>query len=631
MSRLLAAALAALLLLPGAARAQADAKKAETPPAQDEVDAKTKAAIERAVEKAKEDLRDEVRAEIQGAQSAAEFLGAVAEGPKLEFLELNGYLRTRGQVLVNLDLDAGFDPSGFTLFPRPLQDPEGRDTLATANMRFRLEPTLNVSESVRLRAQVDVLDNYALGSSTSSLFDAPFSPYPVPFYGSSRLSATGDLTADRDPIQVKRAWAEIQTPVGLLSFGRMPSEWGLGILTHAGEGLDDDFGDTVDRLQFALPPVGTPLGSIVFVPILDFDSEGVLNADPRFGPGFGQPFDAESGDDARTYAIKAARIDTEDEIRRKLERNESSVNFGAYYNYRTQRWTYPLWRDVGFVDPNLANPYEDTAAAAVKRNTYAHVLDLWARVLTPRWRLELEGVGVAGHIGRTFVDVNSDTATPELEREELGRVLLRQWAATLVTEYQAIPGKVTVGGELGVASGDPAPGFGNNPGRYGATGAAAPEFPLYGSIEGPQFGQPGDDSIRNFRFNPAYRVDLILWQRILGQVTDAWYVKPKLRWSILPGLAFDAAVVYSQALHASSTPSASSAATIDDPTTPVDERYLARGGSKPLGLEVDGKLSLESGNGFVAWSEIGLLQPLGGLGEDLSRGWVLNFGLAAKF
>src|SRR5512133_2835834 len=179
------AALAAFLLLAGAARGQearkpedkkapAAAQPAATPPAAaaqpaGELDPATRAAIQREVEKARDQIRDEVRAELQGAQSAAEFLGAVAEGPKLEFLQLDGYFRFRGQLLNSLDLGRAADPGGYFLFPHPLLSSKG-GTLATANMRLRLEPTLNVSELVRVRAQVDVLDNYVLGSSTSTLF-----------------------------------------------------------------------------------------------------------------------------------------------------------------------------------------------------------------------------------------------------------------------------------------------------------------------------------------------------------------------------------------------------------------------------------------------------------------------------
>ncbi len=645
MFRLLAG-LAAALLLAGSARAQekktdaaetnAKTKAAAAPPEVEkktesaEIDAKTKAAIQREVDKAKEDLRNEVRAEMQGAQSAAEFLGAVAEGPKLAFFELDGYYRVRGQLMDDLDLGGGKDASNHFLFPVPLGDPTHHSTLSTANMRLRLEPTLNVSEHVRVRAQIDVLDNYVLGSSTSNLYDDPASPYPVPFYGSSRAVLQNDPRADRPAVSPKRAWAEVQTPVGLLSFGRMPSEWGLGILTSAGSGIDDDYGDTVDRIQFALPPVTTPIGRLTFVPILDFDAEGVLYTDPHFGPGVGQPFDAEPGDDGRTYGVKVARLDTDDEVRRKLERNETSVNYGAYYNYRTQRWVYPEWLTQG-----LATTYPDTTQSEPARSehvsAYAHVLDLWFRLQRPRWRIEAELVGVWGNIGKAWAfEVDPLTNQPVTDPttglqviDDLGRVLLRQWGGSVVAEVKAIPNRLTFGVEVGAASGDDAPGFGTS--RVGMTPSTPFGLALYGSLDGPQFGcttatpTSCDNTIRNFRFNPAYRVDLVLFRHILGQVTDAAYAKPKLRWEILPGLTLDAAVIYSRAIMAQSTPSAGPD---------------GKGADASLGIEGDGVLTYTSGDGFQAFGEWGVLQPLKGLaaqGVNLSRGHFLAFGFAVKF
>jgi uncharacterized protein (TIGR04551 family) len=594
MSRLIAA-LAASLLLAAPARGQDD-KKPEA-----EVDAKTRAAIQREIEKAKEDIRNEVRAEIQGAQSAAEFLGTVAEGPKLEFLELDGYLRTRGALMVNLDVNDALDESDAPLFPQPLQDPFGRDSLNTANLRLRLEPTLNVSEHVRVRAQIDVLDNRVLGSSPARAFDDEGSPYPVPFYGSQPVLVEDDPRADRPAISPKRVWAEIQTPVGLLSFGRMPSDWALGILTNAGAGIDADYGDSVDRVQFALPPVSTPIGRLAFVPILDFDSEGVLNAD-RLGEAVGQPFDAESGDDGRTYGLKIARLDTEDEVRRKLERNERSFNYGVYYNYRTQRWSYASWDEAG-----LGGDFDGDPATAVHRSAYVHMGDLWLRWLSPRLRVEAELVAAYGHISNP----SADPATP------LPEVLVRQWGGAIVTEYKVSPNKLMMGAEVGAASGDDAPGFGNLPQR-GAT--------PYGSVEGQQWRNGTDRTIRNFRFNPAYRVDHVLWRHVLGQVTDAFYVKPKMRWDIFPGLSLDAAVIYSQALFSESTPSAVGGT---DPLTTV-----ADAGSAPLGVEGDLTLTYTSGDGFQAWVDWGVLQPLNGLeipGSSIDRAHFLQVGLAAKF
>ena len=126
---------------------------------------------------------------------------------------------------------------------------------------------------------------------------------------------------------------------------------------------------------------------------------------------------------------------------------------------------------------------------------------------------------------------------------------------------------------------------------------------------------PGDRSLRNFRFNPAYRVDLILFRQILGQVTDAWYLKPNVRWDIFPGLAFDGAIVYSQALAANSTPSA-----------------VTGHPAKPLGLELDTMLTYTSGSGFQAFAQWGILQPLDAFGpQELTRAQTLAVGLVAKF
>jgi uncharacterized protein (TIGR04551 family) len=649
MPRLLAAALAALLVVPAAARAQdpkdqpkpAESKDQPKPPPPD-VDPKTAEAIRKAVEKAKEELRDEVRAEMQVAQSSAEFMGTVAPGPKLEFLQLDGYFRTRGQLLDNLDLGRGADEAHRFLFPLPLQRItrdattgalSGRGgTLATANMRLRIEPTLNISEHVRLRSQVDVLDNYVLGSNTSSLADSEGSPYPIPFFGSTRAFSATDLTNDRPTIQPKQVWGEVETPLGLLMFGRMPSEWGRGILANAGRGLDADYGDIVDRISFTLQPLDTPLGKVNLTPIVDFDAEGVLYADPTLGKGLGQPVDAESGDDARTYGLKLARIDTEDEIRRKLDAGQSSVNWGAYYNYRAQRWIYPAWKQAGF---DAITPSTTTAGiAAEKRSGYAHVADLWFRYLKGKWKLELEGVGVTGSIGHVYKyvpDPTDPTNATKLVRQDAGySVDLRQWAGVLAVQYQASQ-KVQLGGELGIASGDSAPGFGNQPNAtyLASADSITPEPPPYGSAEGPQYGQPGDRSIDNFRFNPAYNVDLILWRRILGQVTDAWYLRPSLRWDIFPGLVFDGAVIYSQALYSQSTPSAQPVA-----ETGVDRYALSDRGHKPLGVELDGKLTIAPGDGFQAWTELGVFQPFSGFDNgavSLKRAWVLNFGLATKF
>jgi len=600
MSRTRLIAATAALLLSAGARAAEPVKDAAP------ADPKVEALVRQAVEKAKQELRDELRVEVQGAQSAAEFLGTAAEGPRLEFLELDGALRLRGDLFNDFDLGRGLDSNGLPLFPRPLVNPGRRGTLASANMRLRLEPTLNVSEHVRVRLQADVLDNYVLGSTTPTAGEYLGTPAGAQYGGAS--------TGDRALVNVKRVWGEVETPLGLLSFGRMPSTWGLGIRHPVQDGLDDDWGNTVDRLQFATLPLATPLGAVSLVPFLDFRSEGTIQTDPRTGGGSGQPFDLDSTDDARTFGLKVVHLQTDEEVRRRLERNEASVSYGLSYEYQT-------WNAISF-------PFTDTDGNAgttvVERREYEHVLDLWYRYRTARFHLEAELAGQVGQIGNPTDDV--DPADPtKLTPYDGPQILVRVFGGALRASYQVSPGKFTMGGEIGLASGDRAPGFGNRPTQRGppTTTGGAPTHPAYGALEGPQFGKYtfngqniDDSSIRNFRFNPGYRVDLILWREILGQVTDAIYFKPSVRWDIVSGLALDASVIYSQAVSSRSTPSASQTGN----------------GQGPLGIELDTKLSYTGDEGFAAWLQYGVLQPLDGFGPgSLSRAHAFRAGLAIRF
>jgi uncharacterized protein (TIGR04551 family) len=397
----------------------------------------------------------------------------------------------------------------------------------------------------------------------------------------------------------------------------MASSWGLGILSHAGNGIDDDFGDSVDRVQFALTPLSTPIGPLVIIPMYEIVATGVTSLDLRNNRGLGQPFDRDTADDAKAIGVKVIRVDTDEEIKRKLDRNEASLSFGAWYTYKSQSFQFARNGanfGAGTTLPSTGLPNDaanDSVGDPIKRDAYAHVLDLWIRRLSKRLRLEAELTGIVGQIG----NASTDPANP------LGPVLLRQLGGAAQAAWKLLDGRLTLGGELGFASGDRNPGFGNRPGRNAN--------PQAGDIEGAQYhcdpvGTPGRtcDSvldIRNFRFNPAYRVDLILWREILQGVTDAFYLKPSARYEIFEGLAAQLAIVYSQAMYASSTPSVVHA---------------------PLGIEMDLGLSYQSDDGFIAFLNYGLLQPLEGLsyppgaavvGRAITRAHAIRSGLGVKF
>ncbi len=577
----LLAATAALLLAVGARAAEAPAAPLATtspgaaaPGDTAAADARVEALVKQAVDKARQDLRDELRAELQAVQSASEFLGAAAEGPRLQFFELDGYLRARADLLDNLALRRGLDSNLEYLVPGYPGDTSPPGTQTSANLRLRLEPTLNVSEHIRARAQIDVLDNYLPGTSGQAVHG-------------------GAAPIDRPAINVKQVWGEVETPVGLLSFGRMPSSFGLGLVASAANGLDDDLGDSRDRIQFATLPLATPTGQLNLVTFIDFDQNGPLGLDRRVEAGAGQPINLDNRSNGRTWGLKLLKLQTEDELRRALERGETSTNFGLMYTYST-----------------LSEAWDGTAY--YHRGEYRHQGTFWLRVKTSRLHLEAETSYLYGNL------LDPGPYAEGLPFD-LTRLVMRQAGGVLRATYQVKPNKVTLGGEFGIASGDGAAGFGNRPGQLGPplTVGGVPTLPLPGALEGPQYGRNGDRGLYAFQFNPGYRIDLILWREILGAVTDAFYLKPTIQWDILAGLKLDAALIYSQAMSASSTPSA----------------INGRGGHAPLGVELDGTLTYATDDGFSTWFSYGVLFPLDGFGGagSLTRAHAFRSGVAIAF
>jgi uncharacterized protein (TIGR04551 family) len=193
-----------------------------------------------------------------------------------------------------------------------------------------------------------------------------------------------------------------------------------------------------------------------------------------------------------------------------------------------------------------------------------------------------------------------------------------QFGLLTQAEYSGfVNGALHVMLEGGYASGDPAPGFGNQPGR--PLVQVTPGSPR--PYDGPQFNCTAtgcsDHNIRNFRFNPAYYTDLILFREILQGVTDALYVKPKVTYTIAEGFNVFGQGIASRAVFASSTPS----------------------GTNPnLGIELDAGARYETSDGFSATLEYGVLFPLAGLkaiqslpAQDLETAQVVRGILAVRY
>lgn len=591
--------LLAIPLLVGSALAQSPAPSSVAPPlpatapattqalgapaagtlTQAEIDQRIQDAVQKEVAKVKEQLRDEVRAEIQGAQSAAEFLGEQDQKKKLHFLELNGYFRFRWDLFNNLNGDLPADSMGWYVWGGntaiSASPPGGTQT--GGNMRLRVDPTFNVSEQVRVRAEIDFLDNVVLGSTPTA---SDYNLYS--FTSTSQVSPVGGYNWFTGAIQVKRAWGEVQTPVGLLSFGRMPADWGVGIYYNAGGGIDQDFGDNVDRIQFSIP-LGQFLGGLAVTPYYEWAGSGITYSSTFNTVGIGQPVNWTQDDDAGAIGLMVARTDTPEQLRRKLEKGATSLSYGLLFNYKSQRFGLPMMSGQPYVYPTSIAPSVPTPVVLVNRDASAGTLDLFLRWEGKKFELEAEGIGIYGSIGNVGWDPTA-AAIPATIRQGAGVV---RGKAKL-----GDGGRFQVGGEFGIASGATAPGMGNFPGRcnYRNTPTVCGQVATDGAIDGSQVGG-SYTSLNNYRFNPAYQVDLILWRRILGTVTDAWYLKPTFRWDVLDGLTLGAQVVYSQAIFATSTPSQV---------------------NKPLGVELDLGVKYQSDDGFIFFLDYGLLKMLSG-------------------
>ena len=525
--------------------------------------------VDQRVEAAKKELREEMRAQV-AAQSASQGWQEEwnEEKRKLELFVPNGYLRVRPDLFNKFDLGRGLDSSGYSIFPHT-----GKErTQAGVNMRFRFDPTLNISEDVRIHTQVDLLDNVIFGSTpdyaasitgrnTSAIFSESQTP-PV--------SGLNDIASS---IAVKRVYGEVNTPVGVLRFGRMGSQWGLGMLHNDGNCADCDFGETVDRFQF----VAEPLPGYFVIPMIDFNAEGLLSG--RRTVEQGQPFDVSNTDDTHSYVLALARKDTDAQAKQLLDSGRTVFNYGIHFTYRLQGY------DSRVANGNTLPVAGDAGNVRIDRRGSLFMPDVWVKLEKKKFRVELEAAAIYGKVqGATDAqDVRAGTAT----------ITVVQFGATLQSEVKLIEGALRVGMELGFASGDKAPGLGNYPGRKNTRPGVGTSA---GDIDGPQYacnaGVCIDPSVRNFRFSRDYRVDMILWREILGGITDAFYVKPNARYRVADGLDLFAGIIYSRTIYQASAPS---------------------GLDNNLGVEFNLGARYETEDGFFAQVQWGLLVPLAGM------------------
>lgn len=518
-------------------------------------------------------------------------------------LDLHGYFRVRGEVWDNFFLSrptgtgrsyapfdrfrpaqSGVTPAGGCGDEPNVTDPSacGGDRLAFANMRLRLEPTLSLSDDVRIHTTIDIFDNLVMGSTPDGLAYTPpgvggntgdgFSrPARTPGVPLDTFSATqnppqGLRNSVRDSIYVRRAWAEVTNrSLGQLRFGRMPSHWGLGMLANRGDGIDSDFSSDVDRVMAI-----TKIAGFHIVAAYDFAAQGIqrdLVTDLR-----GVPYDASNEDDVRQFVFAVAHRAEEEEAQLRLQQGDWVLEGGLYFVYRNQ-----FLSSAGASNAFPGSGDYDTAF--VRRNAQAFIPDAWARFRWGSLRLETELAFIIGDVE----NIENDSFV-----QDDYNILQFGWA--FEGEYRLLDDKLAIRLAAGYASGD-----------QDINGLSAEQGLLA--------QQTDNRTLSHFQFHPNYRIDLILWRNIMGRVAGTWYAKPGIGYDIirnpfgqLLGARFD--VVYSHAAQAVQT----------------------YGGDAPLGVELDFSLYYRSEDGpgimdgFFLQAQYGILFPLAGLGYRTFEG-----------
>ncbi|MFI5289216.1 MAG: TIGR04551 family protein [Polyangia bacterium] len=501
---------------------------------------------------------------------------------QLQFFQLNGYIRFRAFLFHNLNLGY-YDKSTGPRAPFPIPISEfnktgmagsagsGTDSscaarnhsncrdndLTSADMRLRLEPTLNVTEQVRVKAQIDVFDNMVLGTTPQSYYlnNRGFtSNVPIPAESASQQAPQPGLNSVYDSIRAKRAWAEVRTPFGELRFGRMPSHWGMGMLVNNGDCLDCDFGDNADRVMFA-----TKLWGHFIAFLWDWVATGPTTQ--IIGPqsDAGRFYNAEPLDDTSQWILALGKMDKPEELKEKLDAGKAVFNYGGYFVYRQQTWA-----ETNNPMSPTNNSVASLQADLVPRNARAFIPDLWLRLNWKKLHIEAEGAMVVGSIGNI-----SDIYAPVK-----GSVDILSGGFTVKADYKLLHDALKIYFEMGFASGDDS----EDPN-------AAVNFQQATLV-------PVNNHIGRFAFSPDYHVDLILFREILGTVNNATYFKPGVSYDIVDNFGARVDILYALA----------------------NKPVAYPGNAYNLGLEIDAALMYKNEEeGFYAGLVYGVLFPFDAL------------------
>ena len=166
---------------------------------------------------------------------------------------------------VGLDFHGYYWARHYTVSEFDADDNSGIGMQNYMTQELRLYPELKINENITLYMDTLLFSGF-LGKSEGTVL-------------------TYDVSDKTGNITLKRIYGKVKTPFGVFEVGRMPSYWGLGMVSNDGdhdiEFGDTEFGDTYDRFLFATKPLGESISltTAVFYDIMGEGSKFPIKSD----------------------------------------------------------------------------------------------------------------------------------------------------------------------------------------------------------------------------------------------------------------------------------------------------------------------------------------------------------------
>lgn len=520
----------------------------------------------------------------------------------LNVLDLSGYFRTRftyfrnghlGTYIPELKRGTSNMPPNLSLLTKTKR-PDGTEYESDAdqnpaqnnfsgNMRLQIDPTINISEVVRIKSSISVFDNLVMGSTPAYLSQgSPSATWPSSLMNMSQNTPMPGVNSWGSAINVKRVWGEANFAIGELRFGRMPMHWGLGILYNSGDDITNNYGDQIDGISFTTRIYDhfiTPSYSIAYTgPVARGGGQfpTAENFQSTYLPAeAGQRYPLESGDLTHVFSLSFLKRDSDFVTNKKREENRAIFNYGLFTEYRRQ------FADSQAYAINGMN-FDTLAKNVVRRESNVGLGSVWTEFSIGTFHLELEFAGIWGkyQIGEQDTDLMAKNDDGSIVPKQ--PVWLLQGGIALESKYGFLNDRLQVGLNSGLASSQSGPGFGIREGSK--------KNPESGDPDGRKL--PGPNGYKtNFKFNPAYNVDMLLYREVLGGIAGTFYLKPHVSYFFSRNFGIRGDAITAIALNKENT----------------------TGNSNWLGIELDANSFLRTENGFYFQLGYGVLFPLKGL------------------